>query len=290
MRKKVTKNTLLNMKRKGEKIAALTSYDYLSTKILDEGGIDLILVGDSLGMVIMGYENTLPVTMEEMIHHLKAVTRARPRALVAGDLPFMSYQASVEDAVRNAGRLVKEGGAESVKLEGGERYVPVIEAIVQASIPVVGHLGLTPQSLYQLGGYKIQGKDEESAERLYQDALSLEKAGCFSIVLEGIPWQLARRITQGVSIPTIGIGAGSYCDGQVLVLYDMLGIHEGTLPRFVKEYGDIGEQMKRAVSQYISDVKEGIFPSMEHSYTANNEGGGRRKDRDADGQESGRGT
>ncbi|MCK4537525.1 MAG: 3-methyl-2-oxobutanoate hydroxymethyltransferase [Candidatus Krumholzibacteria bacterium] len=267
MRKKVTKNTILKMKRSGEKIAAITSYDFLSTKIIDQTGIDLILVGDSLGMVIMGYENTLPVTMEEIIHHLKAVSRARPSAIVVGDMPFMSYQASVEDAVRNAGRLVKEGGAESVKLEGGERYVPVIEAIIHASIPVVGHLGLTPQSLHQMGGYRIQGRDEESAAKMVREAKALERAGCFAIVIEGVPYQLADTITESISIPTIGIGAGSHCDGQVLVLNDMLGIHEEPLPRFVKVYDEIGDRMRDAVSKYVEEVKEGKFPSIEHSYS-----------------------
>jgi len=268
MKDKITKTTLLKMKKKGEKIAAITSYDYLSTKLIDDTGIDVILVGDSLGMVIMGYENTLPVTMEEIIHHLKAVSRARPKAMVAGDMPFMSYQASVEDAVRNAGRLVKEGGAQSVKLEGGERYVPVVEAIVQASIPVIGHLGLTPQSLHEFGGYRVQGKDRESAERLISDAKALEKAGCFAIVLEGIPWQLAERITGSVSIPTIGIGAGPHCDGQVLVIQDMLGIYDEPLPKFVKMYEELGERIRGAVSAYVSDVKDGRFPGMEHSYSA----------------------
>ncbi len=275
MRDKVTKHTILGMRERGEKIVALTSYDYLSTRILDEAGVDLILVGDSLGMVILGFENTLPVTMEEIIHHCKAVARARPRALVAADLPFMSYQASVEDAVRNAGRLVKEGGAESVKLEGGARYVPVIEAIVHASIPVIGHLGLTPQSVHQLGGYRVQGKDERSADGLVEDAKALERAGCFAIVLEGIPWQLARRITDTAGIPTIGIGAGPYCSGQILVMHDLLGIYEGTLPKFVKKYEEIGRRMKDAVSSYARDVKEGRFPGMEHSYDA----GGKPKDR-----------
>ncbi|HSG28869.1 MAG TPA: 3-methyl-2-oxobutanoate hydroxymethyltransferase [Candidatus Krumholzibacterium sp.] len=287
MRKKVTKNTIVKMKRSGEKIAAITSYDFLSTKIVDRAGIDLILVGDSLGMVIMGYENTIPVTMEEIIHHLKAVTRAKPSAIVVGDMPFMSYQASVEDAVRNAGRLVKEGGAESVKLEGGERYVPVIEAIVQASIPVVGHLGLTPQSLHQMGGYRIQGRDEASAEVMVREAKALENAGCFAIVLEGIPWQLARTITEKVSIPTVGIGAGVHCDGQVLVLNDMLGIHEDPLPRFVKVYDDIGERMKNAVSRYVDEVKEGVFPSMEHSYGAPRKKGTDRTEVDDNGENSG---
>ncbi len=279
MRKKVTKTTLIQMKSRGIKIAALTSYDYFSARMLDESGIDLILVGDSLGMVVMGYDNTLPVTMEEMVHHLKAVTRAKPRALVVGDLPFMSYQASVEDAVRNAGRLVKEGGAESVKLEGGERYIPVVEAIIQASIPVMGHLGLTPQSLHQFGGYKIQGKDKESAEKLCRDAKSLEKAGCYSIVLEGIPWQLAKRITESVSIPTIGIGAGPHCDGQVLVINDLLGIHENPLPRFVKKYEEFSTRMKEAVARYIDDVREARFPGPEHSYSFDNEKEGERQDR-----------
>ncbi len=268
MKDKITKTTILKMKKKNEKIAAITSYDYLSTKLIDDTGIDIILVGDSLGMVVMGYENTQPVTMEEIIHHLKAVTRARPKAIVIGDMPFMSYQASVEDAVRNAGRLVKEGGAQSVKLEGGERYVPVVEAIVQASIPVVGHLGLTPQSLHEFGGYRIQGKDRESAERMISDAKALEKAGCFAVVLEGIPWQLAKKITESVSIVTIGIGAGPHCDGQVLVIQDMLGIYDEPLPKFVKMYEELGDRIRGAVSAYVRDVKDGRFPGMEHSYSA----------------------
>jgi 3-methyl-2-oxobutanoate hydroxymethyltransferase len=277
MRDKVTKNTILDMKARGEKIVSLTSYDYLCAKIVDESGVDMILVGDSLGMVVLGFENTLPVTMEEIIHHCKAVARARPKALVVADMPFMSYQASVEDAVRNAGRLVKEGGAESVKLEGGQRYVPVIEAIVHASIPVVGHLGLTPQSLHQFGGYRVQGKDSRSADLLVEDAAALERAGCFAIVLEGIPWQLAQRITESVSIPTIGIGAGPHCSGQILVVHDMLGIHDRPLPRFVKKYADLGLAMQNAVSAYVREVKEGRFPGMEHSYDAE----GRKKDRTA---------
>ncbi len=277
MRDKVTKSTILEMKARGEKIVALTAYDYLSARIVDESGVDMILIGDSLGMVVLGFENTLPVTMEEIIHHTKAVARARPKAFVVADMPFMSYQASVEDAVRNAGRLVKEGGAESVKLEGGHRYVPVIEAIVQASIPVVGHLGLTPQSLHQFGGYRVQGKDARSADLLVSDAVALERAGCFSIVLEGIPWQLAQRITEAVSIPTIGIGAGPHCSGQILVITDMLGIHDRPLPRFVKKYDELGSRMQGAVSAYVRDVKEGLFPSLEHSYDAE----GRKKDRTA---------
>lgn len=277
MRNKVTKHTILEMRRHGERIVALTSYDYQTTRILDEAGVDMILVGDSLGMVVLGYDNTLPVTMEEIIHHTKAVTRARPRALVVADMPFMSYQASVEDAVRNAGRLVKEAGAESVKLEGGERYVPVVRAIVEASIPVVGHLGLTPQSLHQFGGYRVQGKDERSAERLLSDAAALESAGCFAIVLEGIPWRLAKRITEAIAIPTIGIGAGPHCAGQILVVHDLLGIHGGSLPRFVKQYEDLGRRMHDAVASYAREVRAGAFPGMEHSYDAN--GSGAKTDR-----------
>lgn len=268
MKNKVTTQTLIKMKRTGEKIAAITSYDYLCTRMIDQAGVDLILVGDSLGMVVMGYENTLPVTMEEVIHHCKAVARARPRAFVVGDMPFMSYQASVEDAVRNAGRLVKEGGVEGVKLEGGRRYVPVVEAIIQASIPVVGHLGLTPQSLHQFGGYRVQGKDPDSARRLVDDAKALQEAGCSAMVLEGIPWQLAQRITGEVAVPTIGIGAGPHCDGQVLVLHDMLGIFECALPKFVKCYETIGERMTAAVAEYAREVKNGTFPGLEHSYSA----------------------
>jgi 3-methyl-2-oxobutanoate hydroxymethyltransferase len=277
MRDKVTKSTILKMKRNGERIVALTAYDYLCAKIVDASGVDMILVGDSLGMVVLGFENTLPVTMEEIIHHCKAVARAHPRSLLVADLPFMSYQASVEDAVRNAGRLVKEGGAECVKLEGGHRYVPVVEAIVQASIPVVGHLGLTPQSLHQFGGYRVQGRDSRSADRLASDAQSLERAGCFAIVLEGIPWQLARRITEAVTIPTIGIGAGPHCTGQILVLHDMLGIYEKPLPRFVKKYDELGLRIQQAVMNYVQDVREGRFPGMEHSYDAEEE----KKDRTA---------
>lgn len=277
MKNKVTKHTILEMRRRGERIVALTSYDYPTARILDEAGVDMILVGDSLGMVVLGYDNTLPVTMEEIIHHTKAVTRARPRPLVVADMPFMSYQASVEDAVRNAGRLVKEGGAESVKLEGGERYVPVIRAIVDASIPVVGHLGLTPQSLHQFGGYRVQGKDERSAERLLSDAAALESAGCFAIVLEGIPWRLAGRITESIAVPTIGIGAGPNCAGQILVIHDLLGIGDGPFPRFVKQYEGLGRRMHDAVAAYAREVRAGAFPGMEHSYDA--DGDGAKKDR-----------
>ncbi|MCD6380614.1 3-methyl-2-oxobutanoate hydroxymethyltransferase [bacterium] len=267
MSRKITQCVLKEMKKNGEKIAAITSYDYLTTRLIDDVGIDLILVGDSLGMVELGYESTLPVTMEEVIHHLKAVTRAKPNAFVVGDMPFMSYQASVEDAIRNAGRFVKEGGAEGVKLEGGVRSVDAIKGIVRAAIPVVGHLGLTPQSLLQFGGYKIQGADNLSAARLIEDAKYLEDAGCCLIVIEGVPWGLAKEITETVSIPTIGIGAGKYCDGQILVIQDMLGIFEKPLPKFVKMYAQIGEGIKKAVAGYIKEVKNGKFPELKHSYS-----------------------
>ncbi|MBD3178557.1 MAG: 3-methyl-2-oxobutanoate hydroxymethyltransferase [Candidatus Latescibacteria bacterium] len=273
---KVTGKTLKSMKKKGEKIAAITSYDYLTTRMLDDTDIDFILVGDSLGQVMLGYGNTLPVTMDEVIHHLRAVTRAQPRAFVAADMPFMSFQAGVEEAVRNAGRLVKEGGAEGVKLEGGKKTASAIERIVEVPIPVVGHIGLTPQSLHQFGGYRVQGRDKDSARMLIEDAMKLEEAGCCCIVVEGVPWQVAEEITGSIKIPTIGIGAGKYCDGQILVIQDMLGINEGELPRFVKKYENIGERMKSAVSEYIREVKEGRFPEMEHSYSANKHGKPRR--------------
>ena len=266
-RKKITVKTLLGMKKRGEKIAVLTAYDYQTALIEDRSGVEMILVGDSLGMVTLGYENTLPVTVDEVVHHLKAVSRVGLRAMLLGDLPFMSYQASVEDAVRNAGRLIKEGGAEGVKLEGGRRMETAIRGILDADIPVMGHIGLTPQSLHRLGGYRVQGKNQDSAERLVEEAAFLEEVGCFSMVLEGIPWQLGERITDSVSIPTIGIGAGPRCDGQVLVVNDMLGIMEDFSPRFVKRYGEVGKTMAKAFAEYVSDVKEGRFPTDEHSYS-----------------------
>jgi len=263
----ITINTLLKMKKRGEKIAMLTAYDYQTALLEDRGGVEMILVGDSLGMVVLGYENTLPVTVDEVIHHLKAVSRAHPRAMLLGDMPFMSYQASVEDAVRNAGRLVKEGGAEAIKLEGGRRMKSVIQAILDADIPVMGHIGLTPQSLHRFGGYKVQGKDEASADKLVEEAAFLEEIGCFSMVLEGIPWRLAERITKSLTIPTIGIGAGPHCDGQVLVINDMLGLLEEFSPKFVKRYGEFGQEIQKAIAEYVADVKKGTFPGDEHSYS-----------------------
>ncbi len=265
-RDKITTRTIFNMKSRGEKIVMLTAYDYQTALLEDRAGVEIILVGDSLGMVVLGYENTLPVTLEEIIHHVKAVRRARPRSLLVGDLPFMSYQASVEEAVRNAGRLLKEGGAEAVKLEGGRRMSAVTQAILDADIPVMGHLGLTPQSLHQFGGYRVQGKDPESAGKLVEEAKLLDQMGCFSVVLEGIPSQLASRITESVRIPTIGIGAGAGCDGQVLVVNDLLGVLDEFSPKFVRRYAEIGRDMTKAFSDFVDDVKHGKFPDRKHSY------------------------
>jgi 3-methyl-2-oxobutanoate hydroxymethyltransferase len=266
-RDKVTVQTLLDMKRRARKIVMLTAYDYQTAVLEDRAGVDMILVGDSLGMVVLGYENTIPVTLEEIIHHLKPVARARTRAFLVGDLPFMSYQASSEDAVRNAGRLLKEGGAEAVKLEGGRRMESVIKGIVDADIPVMGHLGLTPQSLHQFGGYRVQGKDAASAEKLVEEARFLQEAGCFAMVLEGIPWQLAQTISGSIDIPTVGIGAGPHCDGQVLVVNDILGLNEEFSPRFVKHYAELGKEMSRAFDAYVEEVRDGKFPDLDHSYT-----------------------
>jgi 3-methyl-2-oxobutanoate hydroxymethyltransferase len=266
-RPRVNVQTLQDMKRRGEKIAMLTAYDHPTAVLEDRAGVDVILVGDSVGNVVLGYENTLPVTLDEMIHHARAVARARPRAMLVGDMPFMSYQASVSDAVRSAGRMVKEGGMEAVKLEGGKRMEPMIRAILDAAIPVMGHVGLTPQSLHQFGGYRVQGKGAEAADRVVEDAQLLESCGCFCIVIEGVPWQLARRITESVSIPTVGIGAGPHCDGQVLVVNDLLGIGVEVAPRFVKVYADVGKQMTAAFDAYIRDVREGRFPDLDHSYS-----------------------
>ncbi|MDL1970361.1 MAG: 3-methyl-2-oxobutanoate hydroxymethyltransferase [Candidatus Desulfofervidaceae bacterium] len=263
--KKVTLLDLQAKKQRGEKITMLTAYDYPFARLMDEVGIDTILVGDSLGMVVLGYESTLPVTMEEMLHHVKAVKRGVNRAFLIGDLPFMSYQASEEQAVRNAGAFMK-AGCDAVKLEGGKKVVPKIKAIVNAGIPVLGHIGLTPQSISKLGGYRVQGRDIKSARRIIEDALALEAAGVFGIVLECIPYQLAKLITERLSIPTIGIGAGPYCDGQVLVIHDILGIFEKFTPRFVKVYANLATQIKTAIKDYKKEVETGEFPSLNHSY------------------------
>jgi 3-methyl-2-oxobutanoate hydroxymethyltransferase len=263
------KNTVVTFqeqKEKGEKISMLTAYDYSTAKLVDEAGINSILVGDSLGMTMLGYENTLSVTMEDMIHHTAAVTRGAKNALVVADMPFMSYQTSVYDAVVNAGRLIREGGAQAVKLEGGLEVCEQIRAIVNASIPVVAHLGLTPQSINAFGGFKVQGKGEAAAQKLLDEARAIEKAGAFSVVLECVPEKLARYISEQLSIPTIGIGAGAGCDGQVLVYQDMLALFSDFKPKFVKYFANIGEQMKEAFRSYDREVKEGTFPAKEHTY------------------------
>lgn len=263
---KNTVATLQQQKLDGDKITMLTAYDYSTAKLVDECGVNTILVGDSLGMVMLGYEDTLSVTMEDMIHHTAAVTRGAKNALVVGDMPFMSYQTSVYDAVVNAGRLMKEGRCQAVKLEGGASVCPQIKAITEASIPVVAHIGLTPQSVNAFGGFKVQGKSEADARRLIEEAKAVEAAGAFAIVLECIPAKLAKLITESVSIPTIGIGAGVDCDGQVLVYQDMLALFSDFKPKFVKHFANAGEVMKQGFTEYIKEVKEGTFPAAEHTF------------------------
>jgi 3-methyl-2-oxobutanoate hydroxymethyltransferase len=264
---KVTIHTLRQMKERGEKIAMLTAYDATFARLLDEAGADVLLVGDSLGMVIQGHETTLPVTLEEIAYHCRAVARGARRAHVVGDMPFMSYQASVEQGVSNAGKLMKEGGCHSVKLEGGAVHAELVHRLVGAGIPVMGHIGLTPQSYHQLGGFKVQGRDPGGRDRLLDDARMLEDAGVYSIVLEAIPADVARDITAAVSVPTIGIGAGVGCDGQVLVSYDALGMDETFKPRFVRRYATLGATIKDAVAHYVADVRDGSFPSDAESFT-----------------------
>ena len=265
--KKITVTDIFNMKKQGKRIPVLTAYTYSIARVLDSSGIPVILVGDSVGMVEAGLSTTLPVTVDEMIYHTRAVARACSSALVVVDMPFMSYQASVEDAVRNAGRLVKEGGASAVKVEGGVKAAPVVKAIVSADIPVMGHIGLTPQSVLALGGYKVQGREKSRAMEIVKDAKAVEKAGAFAVVLECIPMALAARITRLLRIPTIGIGAGPSCDGQVLVINDMLGLSDTENPlRFVKTYANLNSIIKKAVIEYKEDVESGDFPSKEHCY------------------------
>ena len=264
-RKKVTTSTFREKKERGETISMLTAYDYPTAQAMDQAGVDSILVGDSLAMVVLGYENTLPVTMEEMLHHSRAVARGAKTALLIGDMPFMSYQASVEDAVRNAGRFLQQGNMDAVKLEGGRERVDAVRAITGAGIPVIGHLGLTPQSVHQLGGYRAQGKTATAAKRLLEDAILLEEAGCFGIVLESVPARLGELVSQKLHIPTIGIGAGVGCDGQVLVTHDLLGLFDRFTPKFVKQYADFHAEMQRAFSEYIDDVQTNTFPAAEHS-------------------------
>ncbi|WP_251861239.1 3-methyl-2-oxobutanoate hydroxymethyltransferase [Clostridium sp. Marseille-Q2269] len=261
-----TVSTFQELKNKGEKITMLTAYDYSMAKLMDSSGINGILVGDSLGMVCLGYENTLSVTMEDMLHHTKAVVRGSSNALVVGDMPFMSYQTSTYDAVYNAGRFIKEAGAHAVKLEGGATVADEVKAIVKAQIPVMGHIGLTPQSVNMFGGFKVQGKNEEVAKKLIEDAKILEHAGAFSIVLECIPEKLSKIISESISIPTIGIGAGKYCDGQILVYQDMLSMFSDFKPKFVKSFANVGESIKDGVSEYIKEVKETKFPEEKHGF------------------------
>ncbi len=262
MNSQITLTKLYQMKKKGEKIVALTAYDYPFAKMVDESGVHMILVGDSLGMVVQGETSTLPVTMDEMIYHTRIVGKAVKNAMVIGDMPFLSYQVSIEDAVYNAGRFLKETGAAAVKLEGGATVSNTIRAITKASIPVQAHIGLTPQSVHQMGGFKVQ-RDEE---RLLADAREVEAAGAFSVVLEGIPADISKKITEAISIPTIGIGAGPDCDGQILVLHDLLGLHDRHLPKFVKQYANLGKAAKKSISSYVSEVQNGKFPSEEHCY------------------------
>ncbi len=263
--KKVTTKTLLEMKRNGEKITMLTAYDYTSALIVDSAGVDIILVGDSLGMVMLGYDSTIPVTMEEMVHHTRAVVRARKRAMVIFDMPFLSYQTGKRDAILNAGRALKETGCDAVKIEGGKEQEDTIKALVDAGIPVCGHIGLQPQSVNVYGGYVLRGKGEER-EKLIEDAKAVERAGAFAVVLEKVPSDLAKEITESLSIPTIGIGAGKYCDGQVLVFHDMIGMFDKFKPKFVKRYAEVGKEIRSAVESYVKEVKNGVFPGEEHSY------------------------
>ncbi len=264
---KHTITTIQQQKQARDKITMLTAYDYSTAKLMDEAGTEMLLVGDSLGMVMLGYEDTLSVTMEDMIHHTRCVSRAAKQAMVVADLPFMSYQVSVQDAVRNAGRLVQEGRAHAVKLEGGAVVCPQIRAIVDASIPVVAHLGLTPQSVNAFGGFKVQGKGLDAARRLIADALAIEQAGAFSVVLECVPAPLAALVSEKLSIPTIGIGAGAGCDGQVLVYQDMLGMYSDFCPKFVRRFADVGSAMKTAIQDYSTAVKQGSFPANEESFS-----------------------
>lgn len=268
---KNTAATLMAQKQSGEKITMLTAYDYTTARIEDECGVNSILVGDSLGMVMLGYENTLPVTMEDMIHHTAAVSRGAENAFVVADMPFMSYQTGVRDAVINAGRLVKEGGANAVKLEGGAEVCEQIRAIVDASIPVVAHLGLTPQSVNAFGGYKVQGKTLEKAQKLIDDAIKIQQAGACAVVLECVPAKLAEIITQKLTIPTIGIGAGAGCDGQVLVYQDMLGLNTGHTAKFVKIFAEAGRAMREGFKAYIEETQQGSFPAEEHTYKIDDE-------------------
>ena len=263
---KVTTVSLAQMKERGEKISVLTAYDWATAKLLDETDVDILLVGDSLGMVMLGLENTLIVTMEDMLHHCRAVARGAARACLVGDMPFMSYHVSVEQAVANAGRFLQEGGMHAVKVEGGREILSCVRKMTSCGIPVMGHLGLTPQHVHQLGGFKVQGRTRDAAQRIAEDALALQDAGAFALVLECVPRDLAASISRQMTIPTIGIGAGPGCDGQVLVFHDMVGLYDRFTPKFVKQYAQIGQAMREAVGEYIREVKEGLFPGPGHDF------------------------
>jgi len=263
---RVTISEIKEMKQKKEKIPMLTAYDYITAKMVDEADVPLILVGDSLGMVMLGYESTIPVTIDEMLHHTKAVVRGAKKALVVGDMPFMTYHANVSDALYNAARFIQEAGAQAVKLEGGEIIAETVKRLVACGIPVMGHIGLTPQSIYQLGGFKVQGRSPETAQRLLKDACILEEAGAFSVVLECVPAPLSKLITQKINIPTIGIGAGPDCDGQVQVISDILGLYTDFVPKHAKRYAKLADEMKAAIVDYIAEVKSVSFPTMKHSF------------------------
>jgi len=267
------RNTIIDIKnmKMRQKIVALTAYDYPTANLVDEAGIDLVLVGDSLGMVVLGYETTLPVTMDDIAYHTKAVFRGCEKALIVADMPFLSYHSDINDAIKNAGRLIKEAGAQAVKIEGGRERIKTIGAIIEAGIPVMGHLGLTPQSVHQFGGYKVQGKDKKIAEKIVNDAKLLQESGCFAIVLECIPELLAKMITEVIKIPTIGIGAGPHCDGQILVIHDLLGLNKGRIPKFVKKYFEGYPLMLNAIKEFKKEVQGGLFPLKDHSFNSEKE-------------------
>jgi len=269
-----TRKTVIDIKKKkieNKKIVALTAYDYPTANLVDEADIDLVLVGDSLGMVVLGYESTIPVTMDEMIHHTKAVARGCKKSLIVGDMPFLSYHINISETIKNAGRFIQEAGSQAVKLEGGSEKIETIKAIIETGIPVLGHLGLTPQSVHQIGGYKVQGKDKKVAEKILKDANLLQEVGCFAIVLECVPALLAKLISEVLEIPTIGIGAGSQCDGQILVIHDLLGINRGHIPKFVKKYFEGYKLMLEAIKEYKKEVQGGLFPLKEHSFSMEEE-------------------
>ncbi len=263
-----TTREIVALKTKNEKIAVVTAYDYPTARLVDEAGAEIILVGDSLGMVVLGYDSTLPVTMNDMLHHVRAVMRAKPRALVVADMPFMSFQSGPRDALKNAGKLIQKGGADAVKLEGGARVAEAVRAMVEAGIPVMGHVGLTPQSVLTMGGYRVQGRGDDAAARVMRDAKLLEACGAFSVVLEGVPKDLARDVTKALSIPTIGIGAGVECDGQVLVWHDVMGLWFGRPAKFVRRYADLGETARGGLERFVLDVKAKRFPNDDESYGA----------------------